>query len=95
MSEQAEKTSKYAALLKLGKEAIDAIKIPFEVKKAEKDLEREIINIEQAIAEQELKIQEAKGTRPLNLKLILEAIDAMDLKKRELKLAKELQTELF
>lgn len=93
MSEK--KTTKYAALLKLGKEALDLVKIPFEVRKAEKDLEREIINIEQSIAEQELKIQEAKGTRPLVLKAILDAIDIKDLKERELRLAKELQEELF
>lgn len=90
-----EEKSKYSALLKLGKDALDLIKIPFEVRKAEKDLEKEIINIEQAIAEQELKIQEAKGSRPLNLKLILDAIDSKDLKERELKLARELQVELF
>lgn len=90
-----EKTTKYSALLRLGKEALDLVKIPFEVRKAEKDLEREIINIEQSIAEQELKIQEAKGTRPLVLKTILDAIDVKDLKERELRLAKELQIELF
>ncbi len=79
----------------MGKEALDAIKIPFEVRKAEKDLEKEIINLEQAIAEQELKIQETKGTRPLNLRAILDAIDEKDLKERDLKLAQELQSELF
>ena len=90
-----EEKTKYSALLRLGKEALDLVKIPFEVRKAEKDLEREIINIEQSIAEQELKIQEAKGTRPLVLKTILDAIDVKDLKERELRLAKELQVELF
>lgn len=89
------KGTKYEALLKLGKDALDAIKIPFEVRKAEKDLEKEIINLEQAVAEQELTIQEAKSQRPLNLKKILESIDVKDLKNRELKLARELQAELF
>lgn len=87
--------SKYSDLLKLGKDALEAIKVPFEVRKAEKDLEKEIINLEQAIAEQDLKIQEAKGSRPLNLKSILDAIDIKDLKERELRLAKALQEELF
>lgn len=90
-----EKTTKYASLLKLGKDALDALKIPFEVRKAEKDLEKEIIDLEQAVAEQDLKIQEAKSTRPLNLKKILEAIDEKDLKQRELRLATDLQAELF
>ena len=87
--------SKYSDLLKLGKDALDLIKIPFEVRKAEKDLEKEIINLEQTIAEQELKIQEAKGARPIVLSTILDAIDQKDLKERELRLAKELQKELF
>ena len=86
---------KYADLLKLSKDALEAIKIPFEVRKAEKDLEKEIINLEQSVAEQELKIQEAKGSRPINLKLILNAIDEKELKERELKQAQELQKELF
>ncbi len=86
---------KYADLIKLGKEALDLVKIPFEVRKAEKDLEKEIITLEQLIAEQELTIQDAKGTRPLNLRTILDAIDEKDLKERDLKLAKELQAELF
>lgn len=94
MTENKENT-KYSQLLKLGKDAIDLIRIPFEVKKAEKDLEKEIINIEQNIAEQELKIQEAKSQRPLNLRTILNAIDEKDLKERELRLAIELQKELF
>lgn len=86
---------KYADLLKMGKEALDLVKIPFEVRKAEKDLEKEIINLEQAIAEQELTIQTAKGQRPLILSNILDAIDKKDLKERELRLATELQKELF
>ena len=36
----------YEDLLKMGKEALDLVKIPFEVRKAEKDLEKEIINSE-------------------------------------------------
>ncbi len=86
---------KYADLIKMGKEAIDTIKIPFEVRKAEKDLEKEIIVLEQKIAEQELKIQDAKGTRPLNLQTILDGIDQRDLLERSLKLANDLKKELF
>jgi hypothetical protein len=87
--------SKYSELLKLGKEALDTIKIPFEVRKAEKDLEREIIEIEQKIAEQELEIQKAKSSKPLALKTILNAIDKKDLLERELSQARQLQKELF
>lgn len=86
---------KYGELLKMGKDALEAIKIPFEVRKAEKDLEKEIIDIEQKIEEQNYNIQDAKSQRPLNLKNILEAIDKKDLLQRDLKLAKQLQEELF
>ena len=86
---------KYSDLLKLGKEALDLIKIPFEVRKGEKDLEKEIIQIEQNIAEQDLAIQNAKSGRPINLRTILDAIDKKDLLERDLRLAKELKEELF
>lgn len=86
---------KYSDLIRMGKDALDLVKIPFEVRKAEKDLEKEIIILEQSIAEQELKIQDSKSGRPINLRTILDAIDQKDLKERDLKLAIELQKELF
>ena len=86
---------KYSDLLSLGKEALDAVQKPFKVLKAKKDLEKEIISVEQAIAEQDLKISEAKGAHPINLRNILDCIDKKDLLERDLKLAKELQEELF
>lgn len=89
------KVTKYSQLLKLGKDAIDLLRIPFEVRKAEMDLSKEIIDLEQAIAEQDLKIQEAKSQRPIKLRTILDAIDEKDLKQRELKLALALKEELF
>ncbi len=96
MTEKKEETGGlYARLLKAGKEAIEAAKIPFEVRKSEKDLEKEIIEIEQKISEQDLAIQTAKGARPLDLPTILNAIDKKALLERSLKQASELQKELF
>lgn len=85
----------YEKLLKAGKDALEAAKIPFEARKAEKDLEKEIINLEQSIAEAEFTISDAKSTRPFNLRKILDAMDKKDLFERDLKLANELQKELF
>ncbi len=95
MSEVGFAKKKYSDLLKMGKEALDLIKIPFEVRKAEKDLEKEIIMLEQSIAEQELSIENSKSARPIVLRTILDSIDKKDLLERDLKLAKELQKELF
>jgi hypothetical protein len=86
---------KYAELIRMGKDALDAVKAPFEVRRAKKDLEKAIIDIEQEIAELELDIVKAKSGKPFKLDVILIAIDAKDLKQRELKLAVELQEELF
>jgi hypothetical protein len=86
---------KLEQLYALDKEAIDAIKLPFEVRKSRKDLELAIIKIEQEIAEKDLKIQDAKGARPFNLDTILDAIDDKALLERKLKQANELMEELF
>tara|TARA_R110000782_G_scaffold113397_3_gene203398 strand:+ start:488 stop:790 length:303 start_codon:yes stop_codon:yes gene_type:complete len=87
--------TKYAELIKMGKDALDAVKAPFEVRRASKDLEKAIIDLEQEIAELELDIVKAKSGKPFKLDVILIAIDAKDLKERELRLANELQKELF
>ena len=87
--------SKYADLIRMGKDALDAVKAPFEVRRASKDLEKAIIDIEQEIAELELDIVKAKSGKPFKLDVILIAIDNKDLKERELKLATALQEELF
>lgn len=88
-------TKKYRELIALGKEALDRVTGEFEARKAEKDLEKEIIGIEQEIAEQDMVIQQAKSQRPFKLEAILNAIDKKDIKERKLRQAKELQAELF
>lgn len=82
-------------LYKLGKEALDLIKLPFEVRKARKDLEGKIIDIEQEIATLDLKIQQAKQEKPFNISNILDAIDDKQLEERKLAQANELLIELF
>ena len=86
---------KYEDLLKLGKEALDLVKIPFEVRKARKDVEKEVITIEQKIAEKDAEINNAKSARPFILKTILDAIDDKEILERELKQVNELLEELF
>ena len=86
---------KYKDFLKAGKEKLDELKIPFQVRKASKQLEKEIIEIEEKIATMELDIQEAKGEHPFNLDKILNAIDNKAIQERKLKQANELMKELF
>ncbi len=86
---------KYADLLKLGKDAVDAIKAPFKVQKAKKNLESKVIDVEQSIAEAELDVQNAKAKDPIDLDTIVDKIDELDLKKRKLGQLEALQKELF
>lgn len=86
---------KYLDLIKMCKDALDSVKAGFEARKAEKDLEKEIITIEQEIAEQEVNLMNAKSKRPFVLRDVLDAVDKKDLLERDLKLAKQIQEELF
>lgn len=87
--------TKLNQLYSLAKDTLEAIKIPFEVAKAKKDLEKEIICIEQSIAEKELSIQDAKQSRPFNINKIIDTVDDKELLERKLKQANSLLEELF
>jgi hypothetical protein len=89
------KTTKLEQLYKLSKEALDLIKLPFEIAKVKKDLEREIITIEQEIAELHQKEEEATAARPFKLQTILDAQDDIELAERKLKQANKLLEKLF
>lgn len=82
-------------LLSKGKEALDAIKLPFKVRKEKKDAEQWILNKEQKIAELEFKIQEAKGAENLDFDKIADMIDERDLIVRRLDQGQKLSDELF
>ena len=87
--------SLYKDLLKLGKEAIAEIELPFKVKKEQKNLEMEILELEQTIARDELTIQEQKCKFPVNWHDLLNAIDNKAINERKLKQLQDLQTEMF
>lgn len=86
---------KYQESILKGKEALDALKAPFVAKKAHKDLEVKISNIEQEIAQSDLTIQEQKSANPANWDKIIAAIDKKELLERQLKQCQALETELF
>ena len=87
--------SLYKDLLKLGKEAIADIERPFKVKKEQKNLEMKILELEQAIAKDELTIQEQKSACPINYDKLISAINDEALNKRKLDQLKALEVELF
>lgn len=87
--------SLYKDLLKLGKDAIAEIELPFKVKKEEKNLEMKILELEQQLAKDDLTIQEQKAKSPINWDFIIDAIDNKAINERKLKQLEELKKELF
>ena len=82
-------------LLKATDSVRDAIKIPFQVRKDKKSLESWIIDVEESIADLELRIEEAKGKESFNPDKILDLEDDLELKKRRLKQGETLMAEMF
>lgn len=82
-------------LLKLGKDALEAIKVPFKVKKDKKALERWIIEKEELEATLQYDITELKGNSDFNPDSILDKEDDLALCIRRLKQGEELLKELF
>lgn len=82
-------------LLAVGKEALEAIKLPFKIRSEKKNLEQWILDKETKIAEAEYKIQEAKGSKEIDFDLILDKEDDLELLKRRLKQGEDLMVELF
>lgn len=87
--------SLYKNLLKLSKDAIAEIELPFKVKKEEKNLEMKILELEQQIAKDELTITEQKSKSPINWDFLIRAIDDKAINERRLTQLTALQKELF
>jgi len=82
-------------LLKISDDAKKTLKVPFQVRKDRKALESWIIDVEEKIADLELKIEEAKGASNFNVDKILDAIDDLELANRRLVQGNALLKELF
>jgi hypothetical protein len=85
----------YEDFLKAGKDVIEAVKLPFQIKAAKNKLAGEIIALESNIAEAELEIVKAKSEHPFELSTILSKINSKELIERKLKQAIQLSKELF
>jgi hypothetical protein len=86
---------KYSELILKGKEALDAIKAPFIARKAHKDLEMKMLEIEQKLAEADVTIDECKSKNPAEWEKIIDAINSKELLNRKLNQYKALEKELF
>lgn len=87
--------SLYANLLAKTKEAIADIERPFKVRKEQKNLEMEIIKLEQQLAKDELTLTEQKSANPIEWSTLIDAIDSKELNERKLKQLQNLEQELF
>ena len=87
--------SLYKDLLKLGKDAIAEIELPFKVKKEQKNLEMQILELEQQIAKDELTIQEQKTKSPISWDSLINALDNKAINERKLVQLESLEKELF
>ena len=87
--------SLYSKLLKTGEKALKEIQVPFKVRTAAAKLQVTVIELESEIADLELKLTQSKSADPLDFPTILKALTKLELKERELKIAKDLQLELF
>ncbi len=87
--------SLYKDLLSKGKEVIEALELPFKVKKEQKNLEMKILELEQEIAKDQLTIQQQKSACPVEWNKLIEAIDKEALNSRKLKQLQELEKEMF
>ena len=85
----------YTKLIGAAKEVLEATQIPFRVARAEKDLEMEILKIQQEVAEGDVYINEEKSKYPTNWGEIIKKIDKKELLERKLKQLQNLQVELF
>jgi hypothetical protein len=87
---------KYKDLLKLAKDKVDELKIPFKTKKAQKNLELKIIEIESEIADHENNIQKVfTENDEINWDTVIDAINKKDLAERKLGQLEALKEELF
>ncbi len=87
--------SLYKELISKGKEVIEALELPFKVKKEHKNLEMKILELEQEIAKDQLTIQEQKSASPVDWNKLIDAIDKEALNERKLKQLQDLEKELF
>ena len=86
---------KRSELLKMGEDALKAVKLPFKIKKEKKNLESWILDYEEKVATLEQEISDLKSDENMNVDKILDKVDECQLAERRLKQGQDLMKELF
>jgi esterase/lipase len=94
MSTESTSAMKYAERLK-NSEKVEEAKIGFQVKKAQKALESQIIDFEEELANLEIELNEVTSAFPFNVKKAIDAEDKKQLVERKLSQAQRMLKELF
>ncbi len=89
------KPTKYADRLKQTAEEKEQANVPFKVDLSKNSIEKEKIDVRQAISEANLKIEDLKNTHPLNFDEIFKQENLKDLKTRRLDQIAKLEEDLF
>lgn len=86
---------KRADLLKMGEDALKAVKLPFKLKKEKKNLESWVLDYEEKVATLDQEITDLKSDENMSVDKILDKVDEKELAERRLKQGQELMKELF
>jgi len=89
------KMPSYADALKMGKEKLKEALIPVRVKKARKQAELEMCNLEEQVAVKEAAISDACTSEDLNFKKIIELQDDLAMLERRQRQYESILKEMF
>jgi len=89
------KLTPYADLLKMGKEALEAIKAPLRAREMKKQAELEMLKIEGKQVELQAKLDELASAYPVNFAAIIETGDELALIERRMKQYDDIIKQMF
>ena len=95
MSENTSVLSPYAAALKLGKDKLETLKIPFRVARAQKQAELAKLELEEGLAGLQARLLELTSAETLDFRDIIAQQNAIGLKEREIAQYEQILVQMF
>ena len=89
------KLTPYASALKMGKDKLEALKIPFRVARAQKQAELAKLELEEALAGMQARLSELTSADNLNFTAIIQQQNAIGLKEREIYQYQDILDQMF
>lgn len=89
------KLTPYAAALKMGKDKLNDLKIPFRVARAQKQAELAKLELEEGLAGMEAGLVELCSAEALDFQAIIRQQNAIDLKTRTIQQYQNILNEMF